>query len=70
MENPVTLNTRLECIDEQEEQKLLNKILRKIMPLLFLAYMYSFLNRVNIGYAKLQMQDYVGFTDIQYADVC
>ena len=70
MENPVTLNTQLECIDEQEKQKLLNKILWKIMPILFLAYMFSFLDRVNIGYAKLQMQDYIGFTYNQYADVC
>lgn len=67
MEKPVNLNNRLEYIDEQEKQKLLNKILWKIMPILFLAYMFSFLDRVNIGYAKLQMQDYIGFTDIQYA---
>ena len=67
MENPVSLNSQFEFIDEQQKKKLLNKILWKIMPILFLAYMFSFLDRVNIGYAKLQMQDYIGFTDIQYA---
>lgn len=50
-----------------EKQQILKKILWKIMPILFLAYMFSFLDRVNIGYAKLQMQEFVGFTDIQYA---
>lgn len=67
MDSPAHLSAHLSSIDEQEKQKLLNKILWKIMPILFLAYMFSFLDRVNIGYAKLQMQDYIGFTDIQYA---
>lgn len=67
MEKPVNLSDQFEYIDEYEKQKLLNKIIWKIMPILFLAYMFSFLDRVNIGYAKLQMQDYIGFTDIQYA---
>ena len=67
MEKSSALNANLVDINKQEKQKLLNKLLWKIMPILFLAYMFSFLDRVNIGYAKLQMQDYIGFTDIQYA---
>lgn len=50
-----------------EEKALFKKIMWKIMPVLFIAYFFSFLDRVNIGYAKLQMQDAIGFTDTQYA---
>lgn len=51
----------------EEEQRLLKKVVWKIMPVLFIAYFFSFLDRVNIGYAKLQMQSAIGFTDTQYA---
>lgn len=52
---------------ESERKILLQKLLRKILPILFIAYFFSFLDRVNIGYAKLQMQQSIGFTDAQYA---
>lgn len=52
---------------ESEKQLLLKKLFWKILPILFIAYFFSFLDRVNIGYAKLQMQDAIGFTDSQYA---
>ncbi|MEH6412489.1 MFS transporter [Pseudomonas sp. NPDC089395] len=48
------------------EALLFRKVLRRLLPFLFLAYFFSFLDRVNIGYAKLQMQPLLGFTDSQY----
>lgn len=48
------------------ETMLFRKVLRRLLPFLFLAYFFSFLDRVNIGYAKLQMQPLLGFTDSQY----
>lgn len=45
---------------------LFSKILRKILPIIFIAYFFSFLDRVNIGYAKLQMLPELGLTEIQY----
>jgi len=67
MSNQTDLNSNLHRVSEEDKHKIMKKILWKIMPILFFAYMFSFLDRVNIGYAKLQMQDYIGFTDIQYA---
>lgn len=55
------------AVSELEKQQLLKKLLWKILPILFIAYFFSFLDRVNIGYAKLQMQEAIGFTDSQYA---
>lgn len=46
--------------------QLFRKILWRLLPILFSAYFFSFLDRVNIGYAKLQMQPLLGITEIQY----
>lgn len=67
MDNQLTTNVPLLNITEVEKHQLLQKLLWKILPILFIAYFFSFLDRVNIGYAKLQMQDAIGFTDSQYA---
>lgn len=67
MDNQLTTNVPLLNITEVEKHRLLQKLLWKILPILFIAYFFSFLDRVNIGYAKLQMQDAIGFTDSQYA---
>lgn len=49
-----------------EEDRVYRRITRRILPLLFIAYLFAFLDRVNVGYAKLQMQDDLGFSDAVY----
>ncbi|HEY8187612.1 MAG TPA: MFS transporter [Pyrinomonadaceae bacterium] len=39
------------------------RILRRIMPYLFVLYIIAFLDRVNVGYAALQMKGDLSFTD-------
>lgn len=39
------------------------RITRRIMPFLFVLYIIAFLDRVNVGYAALQMKQALGFTD-------
>lgn len=41
-------------------------VMRRIMPVLFLSYVVSFLDRVNIGFAKLQMSAELGYSDVVY----
>lgn len=67
MDNQLTARMAITNVTEAEKHQLLQKLLWKILPILFIAYFFSFLDRVNIGYAKLQMQEVVGFTDSQYA---
>jgi len=38
----------------------------KIMPLLFLCYVIAYLDRVNVGFAKLQMLTDLKFNDAVY----
>jgi len=42
------------------------KVTRHILPVLFLCYVASYLDRVNVGFAKLQMLTDLGFSDTVY----
>jgi MFS family permease len=39
---------------------------RRLLPLLFVSYIVAFLDRVNVGFAKLQMAADLGFSDAVY----
>lgn len=39
------------------------RIMRRIMPYVFVLFVIAFLDRVNVSYAALQMRDELGFTD-------
>lgn len=45
--------TEVPCYSPQETKRLVRKIDRKLLPLLCLLYLLSFLDRTNIGNAKL-----------------
>lgn len=49
------------------EDKLFAKPARRLLPLLGLLYFVSFLDRVNVGFAALQMNADLGFSDTAYA---
>lgn len=49
------------------EDALYRKVIWRIVPLFFLGFMLSYLDRVNIGIAKLQMAADFGFSDKTYA---
>ena len=42
------------------------KIDRRLLPLLLIAYMVAYLDRINIGYAQLQMKQTLPFDDAVY----
>lgn len=42
------------------------KILYRIMPILFMAYVFANLDRVNIGFAKAQMSNDLSFSETVY----
>jgi len=48
------------------ERALYNRIFWRIVPFLFLCYVVAFLDRVNVGFAKLQMAGQLGFSDAVY----
>ncbi|BCQ26866.1 MFS transporter [Caballeronia sp. NK8] len=50
-----------------DEEKLYKKLLWRIAPILFLCHTFSFLDRVNIGFAKLQMLGDLKIDDSAFA---
>ncbi|HKR45693.1 MAG TPA: MFS transporter [Paraburkholderia sp.] len=51
----------------EAEELLYRKVLKRILPLLLLCYVVAYLDRVNVGFAKLQMLDSLGLSDSIYA---
>ena len=49
-----------------DESQLFRKISVRILPVLMLAFFFSYVNRVNIGFAKLQMASDLHFSDAVY----
>ena len=45
---------------------LYRKLNWRLLPFLLICYMFAYLDRVNIGFAKLQMQSDLGFSDAAY----
>ncbi len=50
----------------QSEEALYRKVVWRLMPFLFLCYILAFLDRVNVGFAKLQMAGDLQFSDAIY----
>jgi D-galactonate transporter len=49
--------------DDPREDRMYNRIAMRLLPFLLVAYVVSFLDKVNVGFAKLQMATDIGLTD-------
>ncbi len=56
MQEPIALN----------QETIYRKVAWRIMPLLLVCYIVAYLDRVNVGFAKLQMMQALGFSDVVY----
>ena len=45
---------------------LYHKLNWRLLPLLFIGYVFAYLDRINVGFAKLQMQGDLGLSDAAY----
>jgi D-galactonate transporter len=48
------------------EARVYAKVTRRLIPLLFVCYVVAYLDRVNVGFAKLQMVEALQFSDAVY----
>ena len=60
-EPPLYLSSQLKGIA-------LRKITLRLVPFLFLLYIIAYLDRINVGFAALQMQGQLGFNDNIYGN--
>ena len=49
-----------------DDDRIIARVAWRIIPFLFLCYVVSFLDRINIGFAQLQMKHDLGFSDAMY----
>src|SRR5512137_486929 len=52
-----------------EERALLSKITWRLLPLLFLCYVVAYIDRINVGFAKLQLQQALGVEPAVFGSV-
>lgn len=64
MNNPSTLVDQSKSISDRNA--VYRKIAIRIIPFLMLCYVAAYLDRINIGFAKLQMLDDLGFSNAVY----
>ncbi len=48
------------------EDRAYRTVTRRLLPLLFICYIFAYIDRVNVGFAKLQMQTDLGMSDSVY----
>jgi MFS family permease len=48
------------------ERRTYNRVTRRLIPFLFMCYVFAFVDRVNVGFAKLQMQHDLHLSDAAY----
>ena len=48
------------------EKRLYRRVTRRLVPFLFLCYIFAYVDRVNVGFAKLQMQQDLHISDAVY----
>src|SRR5580698_953082 len=49
-----------------QENALYARVTRRILPVLFVCYVIAYLDRVNVGFAKLDMLHDLGFSEAVY----
>jgi sugar phosphate permease len=53
-------------VPQSEQDAVWSKINWRIVPIILIAYIMAFLDRINVGYAKLTMQQDLQFSDAVY----
>jgi ACS family tartrate transporter-like MFS transporter len=51
-----------------QERELLSKITWRLLPLLFFCYIIAYLDRINVGFAKLQLREVFGVAENKWSD--
>src|SRR3954467_13875652 len=49
-----------------DADRVLTKVRRRLIPFLFLLYIVAYLDRINVGFAALQMNQALGFSSTTY----
>ena len=51
---------------EDVEKRVIGKVMRRLIPFLILCYFVAYLDRVNVSFAKLHINQALGFSDAAF----
>jgi ACS family tartrate transporter-like MFS transporter len=51
---------------EDVERRVIGKVMRRLIPFLVLCYFVAYLDRVNVSFAKLHMNQALGFSEAAF----
>ncbi len=63
------LNETPFALSAEESQKLYSKITWRLIPLLFVCYIIAYIDRINVGFTKLQLREVLGVDDAIFGSV-
>ncbi|HTM10658.1 MAG TPA: MFS transporter [Verrucomicrobiae bacterium] len=49
-----------------DSERVMRKVVRRLIPFLFICYIVNYIDRINVGYAALEMKTDLGFSDAAY----
>src|SRR5437016_6069001 len=64
---PGSSSCTLPDVDQNDLVSAVATVRRRLIPLLFLLYICAYLDRINVGFASLQMNQALGFSATTYA---
>lgn len=64
--NPSPVRSEQQEYSAEFEKRVYGRVTRRIIPFLFLCYIFAYIDRVNVGFAKLQMQQDLKISDAVY----
>jgi MFS family permease len=62
----VAMPAALDTIEAASEPAVFRKIAWRLMPLIMVCYLFAFFDRINISFAKFQLQSDLGFSNTAY----
>jgi MFS transporter, ACS family, tartrate transporter len=63
------LNETHVALSVEESRKLYSKVTWRLIPLLFTCYIIAYIDRINVGFAKLQLREVLGVDDAVFGSV-
>src|SRR5687767_5933385 len=56
-------------LDETQQRAIISKINWRLIPLLFFCYIIAYIDRINVGFAKLHLREVLGVDELKYGSV-
>ncbi len=73
MENSATTDglatAQTVSVDDSQKGALLSRVNWRLIPLLFVCYIIAYIDRINVGFAKLHLREFLGVDDSVYGSV-